>query len=841
MLLRTLLSHYRRHPVQAAFLLAGITIANVLLVGTLLINAQARASQSEGERWLSAQAVATIRARSGAFSFDEREYIQLRRMGFDKLMPVLRRVELSAEGVQLELLGIDAFAMPRSSVLSPTLSSGPASTGAETSAGQAGGGTGHDKAAFAFHPYRLLASPGRVRQLGWAAGDRPRLASGRELPPLTAVPDAGLGHRLLIDIGALQNLTDSRGTISFILVFDAAPERLKALQAALPAQLEWTGAEAAPDPSQLTRSFHLNLSAMGLLTFVVGLFLIYNALTFSYTDRRDMMRKLRLAGVTRSELCRALLTELGLFVLLGTALGVLLGMWLAAILLPGVGLTLAQLYGVYIAYPDRLLTGGLGWPLAMTALASGLCVLNPLRQVLYMPVLQRQSVQWDEQAMVRRDRWLLGLGLVLLAIAGVLALVADALWLALACMAALMLGAALCLPAFLRALLGGLSKRLPARWALSAWIVADCRWLLGPASLALMAMMLALVANSGLNIMIGSFRLATANWLDQRLTAQLHLREQVNVAELTDWLAREAPGVHLATRYRTALTASTPDQGTTSVEVASLPGNERFTASVELMGSLPDAVERFRSGAGVYISERAWRLDRWIPGDLLTVCPGEADVPILGIYRDYGNSRSQWLISTALFKRCWPQRNPDSYALFSDHPVDWDKLRSALSLHLGLAPYRLINQQDLKKVGLGVFDRTFAVTHALNALTLLVAGIGIFCAIGAIHHHRLSQQALLSALGVPRWQRASMLLAQWGVLGLLCVALVWPFGAALAWVLSSVVTPIAFGWSFALQAEWRHLPVLALIAAGALMLAVFLPSLRLLRASPGRLLREQAT
>jgi putative ABC transport system permease protein len=218
-----------------------------------------------------------------------------------------------------------------------------------------------------------------------------------------------------------------------------------------------------------------------------------------------------------------------------------------------------------------------------------------------------------------------------------------------------------------------------------------------------------------------------------------------------------------------------------------------------------------------------------------------ARLPIVGIYRDYGNPQSQWLINTAEFNQCWPQRKPDSYALFSDKDHDWDGLRSRLSSQFGLDETRLINQQELMAAGLAVFDRTFTVTRALNALTLLVAGIGIFCAISAIHHHRIAQQAMLATLGVSRRERAFMLMTQWGVLGLLCLALVWPIAVALAWVLSALVTPAAFGWSFALRPEWQHLPALVLTTVAALVLAILLPSLRLLRISPAHLLREQTT
>ena len=90
-----------------------------------------------------------------------------------------------------------------------------------------------------------------------------------------------------------------------------------------------------------------------------------------------------------------------------------------------------------------------------------------------------------------------------------------------------------------------------------------------------------------------------------------------------------------------------------------------------------------------------------------------------------------------------------------------------------------------------------------------------------------------------RRERGTLLLLQWGLLGLLCMVLVWPFGTLLAAYLAGVVTPVAFGWSFPLRPEWTHYAELALISAGCLVLAVFLPSLQLLRTTPATMLREQ--
>ncbi len=863
LLTRTLFSHYRRHPVQGLFLLTGIVIANVLLVGTLLINAQARASYSAGEQVLRAQPVASIVSQTGARTIPERQYIALRRQGFANLAPLLRRFVRTDRGESIELLGIDVLAMPRPEQESAGNFSSAASTAGPRSGNNAGAGR-PGFAEFALPPYSLWASPARLDQLGWSAGSRPELDTGATLPPVVPLADEGLGHRLLLDIGVLQMLTSSAGEISEILVFEDSEDALNALRAQLPDGLKWVDPGTELDPAELSRSFHLNLAAMGLLAFVVGIFLIYNALAFSYTDRHELLRKLRLAGVARGELARVLLLELLVFVVVGSLLGFALGSWLAVILLPGVGQTLAQLYGVYIAYPDSLLSGGLGMPLVMTAVAVLLCVLFPMRDALNMPVLERQSSGWQQTAAAKRDRGLFASGAALLLLAGLLAVTAHSLWLALACMAALLLGAALCLPALLRLLLATATRLIPSTWARTGWLLADSRWLLGPAAVALMAITLALVSNSGLNTMIGSFRQATDHWLQQRLVAEIYLTGELSETQLQDWLQKHAPAVTVATRYTTRMAVQRPagleagrdpgrdagldaglDAGRdadlhTRVEIVALPDHPLYRDSVQLMRESAAAKADFANGSGVFVSERAMRLDGWQPGQTIQLCEGVGALPVLGVYRDYGNPQSQWMISEKRFKSCWPDIQPSGFGLTGPAEVDWDELRERLLKDFDLPDNDAINQQELMAVGLAVFDRTFSVTLALNALTLLVAGIGIFCAVSAIHHHRLPQQALLTALGLTRRERATLLLLQWGLLGLFCIVLVWPFGLMLAWVLAAVVTPVAFGWSFALQPEWRYLPMLALLALSSLLLAVLLPSLQLLRASPGQLLRDRS-
>ena len=820
-----LISHYRKHPLQALFLLTGIIVANVLLAGTLLINAQARASYDKGEQYLSAAPIGQIHQKNRSRSIDKHDYVQLRRQGFDMLAPLLRQILRTENGQALELLGIDVFAMPR-----------PARGFGFSGRTESANGNLMD---FAFPPYQLWAAPARLEQLAAKNNDRIRLTSGKQLPPLLAVPNQQLGHRLLIDIGALQLLSGQENGLTAILVFPASSGRVGELRQALPDYLEFVASNDAPDPAELTRSFHLNLAAMGLLAFVVGIFLIYNALAFSYTDRRDLFRKLRLAGVLNTELARALLLELVLFLLVGTLIGSWLGTQMAAWLLPGVGSTLAQLYGVYIAYPDSLVPSGIWLPFLMTVIAAGLCALFPLRESLTAPILERKQARWQQETVIRRDRLMAAIGLLMLVTALLIAQFTAHLLLVLAGMACLLLGAALLLPAVLRLLIAGLGKLVPAHNARFSWLLADSRWLLGPASVALMAMTMALVANSGLNTMINSFRQATDDWLSLRLVANLYLRGQDSTVEFENWLAEEMPELRIAERYRTVITRTNPSDELIGVEVVSLQDGDRFRDSVSLMRGQIDATAKFVNGEGIYISERAWRIDGWQAGATIDLCDNQAEVPVLGVYRDYGNPKSQWMVNRQLFRNCWPEVAAMGLAVYGPQDYDWDRVRLDIAYKLDLEDGEIINQSELKQVGLAVFDRTFAITRALNTLTLLVAAIGIFCAISAIHHHRVGQQALLSSLGLSRRERGSLLLIQWGMLGLLCMALVWPLGTLLAGYLGAVVTPAAFGWSFALQLDWQHYLVLAALASGSLMLAVILPSLRLLYTSPAAMLREQ--
>ena len=808
MLLKLLFSHYRRHPLQALFLLVGIILANALLVGVLVINAQARASYAASEREFGIQPIAYLRPATPGSPLLQQAYIQLRRQGFDTLVPLLQHWLLLPDGRRLPATGIDPVAASGLNINNTDISDGL------------------NLSRWLLPPGQTWVAQARARQLGWQSGQQPPTASGKRLPPLVISQQMALGHRILMDLGYLQQLADRPGELSEIAVLPLSEHKLKQLKQALPASLKFATVRPVIETTQMTDSFHLNLTAMGLLCLVVGGFLIYNAITFSFTDRHQLFIKLRLAGVTRNQLRNAIILELSLFTLLGLSIGYLLGFMLAGLLLPGLGQTLSELYGVYISYPDSLLGNLSLLPLAMTILVVTLCAWLPLRQQLLAPLLPQQQSHWLLEKNQRRDRQLLRAGLLLLLLCFGMCQLPLSLLAAFACMAALLLGVALITPWLLRQFLHLLSRLLPEQAALAQWVVADSRWLLGPAAIAIMAMVLVLVSNSGLNTLIFSFRSATIEWLDQRLAAPLYLRPQQQTQQIQSWLQQHYPQISLYPRF--SLRHHTP-QG--YVEIVSQPEAEQTEQNLLLLEQLRNARSRFAAGDGVLISERAWLKSGVTLGQTLPLCPQRPAVTVVGIYRDYGNPLDQWMVAPTLFKRCFPATQPQGWALHSQHALDWQALQLRLATEFELQQTQLINQTQIRKLVLSIFEQTFSVAQALNGLTLLVAAIGIFCATSAIHHHRLKQQALLAVMGVARGQRLMLLFIQWGMIGLLILLLVWPFGQALAWLLTAIVTPAAFGWRFPAQLYLQHYSALAAITFSALFLATLWPAIRLARAN----------
>nr|MBA3325290.1 ABC transporter permease [Paracoccaceae bacterium] len=312
--LRALASHWRRHPVELATLLVGLMVATALWSGVQALNAEARASYARAAALLGGDQLARVAAIGGG-RFAVADFAALRRAGWP-VSPVLAGNRIVA-GASLQVIGVDPFTLPAEA---ETFAIGP---GAER------------LSAFLTPPNLGLVAPETLARISGEPG-LPPLADAADLPPDT----------MIVDIAVAERLLDARGQVSRLILAEA--EAGRDLPAALAGRLEVRPPERSGDLERLSDSFHLNLTAFGFLSFVVGLFIVYAAIGLAFEQRRPMLRTLRACGVSARMLTAVLLVELAALALVAGLAGVAAGYGIAASLLPDVAASLRGLYGARV-------------------------------------------------------------------------------------------------------------------------------------------------------------------------------------------------------------------------------------------------------------------------------------------------------------------------------------------------------------------------------------------------------------------------------------------------------------------------------------------------------------
>jgi putative ABC transport system permease protein len=807
--LAVLLSHWRRHPMQLATLLIGLISATALWSGVQALNQQARTSYDRAAATFGGTRTAMLVGQNSA-TFPQQLFIDLRRAGWP-VSPVLEgRIQI--EGRSFRLLGIEPVTLP-------------AEVGNAPAIGKA------NLQSFMTPPGEMLVARETLSDLKLAEGARPQTVGGAMLPPLRVQPQLVPGV-LVVDIGIAQSLLKMPDQLSRLLIGKATGKRAS-LESIAGDRLRLIEPSAETDLERLTDSFHLNLTAFGLLSFFVGLFIVNSAIGLAFEQRLPILRTLRACGVSARMLNAVLVAELVSLALIAGLIGLVCGYFIAAALLPDVAASLRGLYGAQI--PGQLTLKPQWWiaGIAISILGALAAAAASLTKALRMPLLATaQPYAWQQA----QRRWLTyqsALALAAFAAAGGLLWFGDSLISGFAVLAALMLGAALILPMFLELVLSFGQRH--ARRPLSVWFWADSRQQLSGLSLALMALLLALAVNVGVSTMVESFSRTFLVWLDGRLAADVYVgaANDAQAIEIKAWL-RERPEVEAILpggRADTQL-AGTP------IEVLGLPDHATYRDNWPLLQSAENPWSKLRPGDTALVSEQLARRLKVSVGDRIEVPASGGSWPlrVVGIYADYGNPKGQIAVNFAALTRRFPEI-PLTRMGLRVAPPKIPALISALQEKFGLDDRSVADQATLKAESTRIFNRTFAVTAALNAFTLGVAGIALLTSLLTLANSRLPQLAPLWAIGVTRQRLAGIELLKTMSVALITTTLALPLGLLVAWCLLAIVNVKAFGWRLPFHVFPMQLLWLAGVAMAAALAAAALPVIRLARMQPASLIR----
>ena len=807
--LAVLLSHWRRHPMQLATLLIGLISATALWSGVQALNQQARTSYDRAAATFGGARTAMLVGRDSP-TFPQQLFVDLRRAGWP-VSPVLEgRIQIG--GRAFRLLGIEPVTLPREVGSAPTI-------------GRA------DLQPFMTPPGEMLVAPETLADLKLTEGATPSANGGMVLPPLRVQPQLVPGV-LVVDIGIAQHLLKMPGQLSRLLVGKTKGKHAP-LESVAGDKLRLVAPDAESDLERLTDSFHLNLTAFGLLSFFVGLFIVNSAIGLAFEQRLPTLRTLRACGVSARMLNSVMVFELVSLALFAGLIGLVCGYLIAAALLPDVAASLRGLYGAQI--PGQLTLKVEWWiaGVAISVIGALAAAATSLTKALRLPLLATaQPYAWQQA----QRRWLTfqsALALAVFAAAGAFLLFGDSLLSGFAVLAAMLLGAALILPMLLELVLS--FGQHHARKPLSIWFWADSRQQLSGLSLALMALLLALAVNVGVGTMVESFSRTFLVWLDGRLAADVYL-SAANNAQATDikaWL-RDRPEVEAVLpggRADTQL-ASAP------IEVLGLPDHPTYRNNWPLLEAAPNAWTRLRPGDTCLVSEQLARRLKLAIGDRIEVPASGGNWPleVVGIYADYGNPKGQIAVNFAALTRRFPEVPLTRLGLRVER-AKIPALIAALQEKFGLDDRSVADQATMKAESKRIFNRTFSVTSALNAFTLGVAGVALLTSLLTLSNSRLPQLAPLWAIGITRRRLAAIELLKTLSVALITAVFALPLGLLVAWCLLAIVNVKAFGWRLPFHVFPAQLLWLLGVAMAAALCAAALPVARLARMQPASLIR----
>ena len=805
---------------------AAVAVGIALATAIFTVNRSALAEFQQAIDTVNGEATMQITARAGTFPDDvfDAVHLQSARAGIEAASPVVsldvvvqsqarQAPERSRE--RLTVLGIDVF---RAGVVTPALIPQVDAAVGET------GGAG----ASLFSDTAIFLSPAAQAAYGAKVGESITIASGLQVATLRVAGSvsAAPGQRLAVmDIGAAQWRLGALGKLSRIdlrLTEGTSPDAVAALLGPLlPPTVEIAAPEKrAQRMSNLSRAYRVNLNVLALVALFTGAFLVFSAVALSAVRQRPQLALMSVLGADQAWVRNAVLAQ-GLAVsVAGSVVGVAAGLALAGGLLAMFG---GDLGGGYFsgARPQLAIDAPALLGFMLLGIGVGLAASwLPAREAVAARPAEALRGGSSEAALVRLARrgpalWLLAAAAVLLTLPPVDGLPVPS-YIAIACVLLSAIAAVPWLVAhffpLLQRALAGRGMRQPVFW-LALLRVAQAP---GQAAGVIAGVVASFALTVAMVIMVASFRLAVADWLEAVLPADLYGRVPAGAAQGAINPALQAriaalPGIARAEFSRSVELSLDPARPT----VALLARNVDPVAPQARLPLTGPALPTPERAIPIYVSEGMVDLYAFTPGKVVRLPITSLPLHVAGVYRDYSRQHGSITMVREDYQRLTGDATVNDMALWLDPGGRPDAAISALiAAEPALAAAEFRSASDLRALSLRIFDRSFAMTYLLEAAALVVALFGVASSYSAQALARAREFGVLRHLGVSTREIVLQVAIEGGLLS--TFGALW--GAATGWVIGLIlihwVNPQSFHWTMETRA-----PV-GLIVASAAALAL---------------------
>ena len=639
--------------------------------------------------------------------------------------------------------------------------------------------------------------------------------------------DSGDGNSAIImDIGAAQQLLNRAGRLDRILIRVPAEPAIAVWQKRLVAYLPSGVSIAAQGTGKqqnrrMLEAFRWNLKLLSYIALVVGGFLIYNTVSVSVVRRRPEIGIARALGASRTMIMAGFLLEAVVLGTIGAVLGIPIGRVMASGAVRLLGGTVDALY--VTSKPGVIELSGASY---LLALAVGLTVavfsaLSPAREAsLVAPVEAMASARREFIARVHRKKDF------------AIALALAAMGTAAACLppvlgkplfgylsAVFFIGSlGLATPLLVHSVTALSSNLLGRMLGVEALLAArSLAASLRRTSVLVGALATAIAMMVAVAIMVGSFRQTVVTWMSEQLPADLYLRPAGDAA--ADRHPTIAPsfveqlytlnGVANVDRFRAyEVSYEGLPAEFASADLIVTPGTE---ASGYVSGrSDQDVFAELREANSAIISEPFSNKHHLRAGAFvsLPLAGRTVNFRIVDVYYDYSSERGTIFVDRNTMLKYLPDPAPSNIAISVKPNASVQAVRIEIEKAAAGRNIVIFSDGELRREAIKIFDRTFAITYALEAVAILVAVIGIAGALLSMVIDRRRELGLLRFLGAATGQIRRLILTEAGLLGLLSNLAGLGLGIVLSLILILVINRQSFGWT--IQFHW---PVMVLLGA----------------------------
>ena len=795
-----------QNRVRSALSVVAIALGVALGYAVALINHAAVNELALGVQTLSGAADLEVRGARGGF--DEAIYPRIAALPEVAVASPVVEVDakLSGRADALRIIGIDVF---KAGYLQPGLI--PAS------------GDRQD----VLRSDVLFLSPAAASWLEVKPGDTLTLQTALRDVPLrvTGLLAPGAQQRIAVmDIAGAQAHFDRLGRITRIDLRlqpgvdpGAFRERLAAtLPAGLAADRPEAGIKAT---AGLSRSYRVNLNVLALVALFTGGLLVFSTQALAVVRRRAQFALLRVLGMTRRQLVRLIVAESALTGVAGSVLGLAAGYALAGLAVRWVGADLGSGYfrGVVPALAVDPFSLAVFFTLGVAAAVLGTFV--PALETARAAPARALKPGDEQQAFAGlQPAWP---GLTVAAAGALTAFLPPVAGLPLfgyLAIALLLVGTLMLMPRLALLVLAVLPV---PRGAAPRLALAQLRGAPGQVAVSLAAIVASVSLMVSMAIMVSSFRQSLDDWLERVLPADAYFRASAggDTAYLPpDVQARIAalPGVRRVeflreqqllfdlSRPRVVLTAR-PMEAANFGDRLPLIG-----ASVVVAADAPPPI---------WVSEPVVDLYGFRPGTVIELPLGGNAVrfTVAGVFRDYARQQGAIVIDRERYIALTGDRRATSGAVWLAPGTTADALRETVAREIpGGGKLEIAMPGAIRAASLSIFDRTFAVTYALELAAVVIGLAGLSSSFGALVLARRREFGMLRHIGMTRRQIGAMLATEGVAVSGIGLVAGLGLGGLVSLILITVVNRQSFHWSMDLAVPW---PALALFALVVLALA----------------------